>query len=182
MGLSRKTLVRGAWAALVLLALLAAHDGWRWQQARQLNADIAAGRVAGGDDPKAPPQLRFAQAAALAASGADEAALSRYGALQGADALGRAARYNAANLLLRQAIELRRGDQPGQALALVELAKEGYREVLRAAPEDWNARYNLERAQRLVPEPEEGEDEAAGPRRNAERAATTMRGVSPGLP
>lgn len=182
MGLKRKAFVRAGWIGLALLGALAAHDAWRWQQARAVNEAIASGLPGEADDAAAPRELRFARAAALAASGSGEAALSRYGALQGADALGRAARYNAANLLLRQAIELRQSEQPGQALALVELAKEGYREVLRDAPDDWNARYNLERAQRLVPEPEPGDDDAAGPRRNAERAATTMRGYSPGLP
>ena len=64
----------------------------------------------------------------------------------------------------------------------IELAKESYREVLRHDPEDWAARYNLERAQRLVADPEEVDDEPPEARRSAERAATTMRGYSPGLP
>lgn len=183
MGLNlRRACVRAAWAVLAASAALAAHDGWRWWQASQVNRAIAEGRLGGTDDPRAPRELRFAQAAAQAASGATEAALSRYGALHAPDALGRAARYNAANLLLRQAIELRQANQPGQALALVELAKEGYREVLRDAPDDWPARYNLERAQRLVPEPEAADEEPTEPRKSAERAATTMRGYSPGLP
>ena len=126
--------------------------------------------------------MRFAAAHAQAASGAGDAALSRYGALQDDTPLGQAARYNAANLLMRQAIALRAGAQPGLALPLVELAKEHYREVLRRDPDDWNARYNLERAQRLVPDPDEADDTPVGPQRNAERAATTMRGHAPGLP
>lgn len=169
-------------AALAALALLAAHDGWRWWQAATLNAQIAAG---GSSEPNAAPPLRFAAAYALAASsasGAGETALNRYGALQGDGRLGAAARYNAANLLLRQAMQLHAGAQPGQALALAELAKEHYRELLRAHPDDWNARYNLERAQRLVPEPEEEDEAPPELKRDAERAATTMRCHSPGLP
>ena len=54
--------------------------------------------------------------------------------------------------------------------------------MLRIDPEHWDARYNLERAQRLLADPDEQEAEPAGPQRNAERAATTMRGYSPGLP
>ncbi len=72
--------------------------------------------------------------------------------------------------------------QPGQALALIELAKENYRQVLRRDPDAWDARYNLERAQRLVPEPEQIDDAPPELNRNAERAATTMRAYSPGLP
>jgi mxaK protein len=33
-----------------------------------------------------------------------------------------------------------------------------------------------------VPDPEESDVPVAGPQRSAERAATTMRGYSPGLP
>jgi len=171
---------RMAWMLLALLAALAAFDLWQGAQARRIDRLIDAGGA--GDDPDAPPELRFAQAFAQAASGADEAALNRYGALHDDPRLGHAARYNSANLLLRQAIELRARSQPGQALALVELAKEGYRELLREDPTDWNARYNLERAQRLVPEAEEGDDAPPDAKRGAERAATTMRGYSPGLP
>ena len=96
--------------------------------------------------------------------------------------VGAAARFNAANLLLRQASALRAGTQPGQAVALIELAKEGLREVLRRDPQHWDARYNLERAQRLLPDPDEADNEPPEAARDRERAATTMRGVAPGLP
>ena len=38
------------------------------------------------------------------------------------------------------------------ALPLIELAKAGYRAVLRADPEDWDARFNLAMALRIVPD------------------------------
>ena len=80
-------------------------------------------------------------------------------------------------------MRLRAGAQPGQALALIELAKESYREVLRHDPAHWDARYNLERAQRLRARPRRGRRARRPTRaRSAERAATTMRGYSPGLP
>jgi len=169
---------------LLLLALTlaaAAIDGVRAWRQQHWNELIAAGPL----PPEAadlPPQVRFAQAYAQAASGADEVALNRYRSLQDDTTLGQAARYNSANLLMRQAAVVRAGAQPGNAIALVELAKEVYREVLRNDPEHWAARYNLERAQRLLADPDDLETEAAGPQRNAERAATTMRGYSPGLP
>lgn len=181
MGLKRRTLLRLAWAALALLAGLAAVDGWQLAAAQRINAQIASGGLP-PEDPGAPAELRFAHAYAQAASGAGEAALTRYGALHADTPLGQAARYNGANLLLRQGIALRASSQPGQALALIELAKEGYREVLRHDADDWAARYNLERAQRLVPDPEGEDEEPPVARRGAERAATTMRGYSPGLP
>lgn len=128
-----------------------------------------------------PLSWRFAQAVALTASGDDEGALARYRSMYDDPAVGLAARYNAANLLLRQGIDLRAGPSPGAALPLLELAKEGYRQVLRQSPHHLAARYNLERAQRLQPEVDEDELAGAAPE-NAERAATTMRGVSQGLP
>lgn len=182
MGLIRRHPTASALAALALLALLAAHDAWRWADDEGANQRLRAGQAAVGPEAAWRAEERFAAAWHQAASGATETALQRYGTLHGEDPLGRAARFNSANLLLRQAMALREGQHPGQALALVELAKEQLREVLRADPADWDARYNLERAQRLVPEPEESEEEPAEPRRNAERAATTMRGYSPGLP
>jgi len=181
-GLTTRRPTRVALALVAVLLLLALHDGWRWRAAQRLNDAIVAGRPPAGDEAQAPAELRFAQAHALAASGAVDAALTRYGALRGDAALGRAARYNSANLLLRQAVELRARSQPGQALALVELAKEQYREVLRADPADWPARYNLERALRLLPDADADDEAPPDLKRDAERAATTMRGYSPGLP
>lgn len=181
MGLNRRRAIRLALLLLAAVATLAGIDVARLLRVERLNAQITAG-MPPPEDAGAEPELRFAQAHAHAASGASDLALRRYGALQGDSALGQAARYNSANLLLRQGIALRAGAQPGQALALVELAKEGYREVLRHDRDHWAARYNLERAQRIVPDPDEADETPPDVNRNAERAATTMRGYSPGLP
>ena len=174
-----KRLVRLTLALLVAVLAWAAFDGWRLQRDAAINAQLAAGTPLAASPV---PQLRFAAAFAQAASGADEAAVDTYRPLQADDPIGQAARFNSANSLLRQAVKLRAGLQPGQAVPLIELAKETYREVLRNHPDDWPARYNLERAQRLLPDPEDLEGGPLEVPRNAERAATTMRGYSPGLP
>lgn len=124
-----------------------------------------------------------ASAPSLAASAqrSDET-LERYRALQAEPSLALAARFNAANVLMRQAIALRAGPMPANALPLIELAKEQYRELLRLDPQHWDARYNLERAQRLVPDPSEEELEPTAAPRERERAPTTMRAQSLGLP
>ncbi len=174
-------------ALLLLVVVLAAMawDGVQLLKRQGQNREIAAGASA-VQAADAPPELKFAHAYALAASAAAssarEEALTHYRALQGDTPVGLAARFNSANLLLRQAIEVRTGAQPGQAIPLIELAKEIYREILRQDPQHWDARYNLERAQRLLPDPEEDVDTPPDSKRNAERAATTMRGYSPGLP
>ena len=189
MGLATRRRTRWAFALLALAVLAALVDGAILWRAARTNALIASGQPI-ADAPGQPPELRFAQAYALttalaqaqAASGARESALNRYRALQGDPRLGPAARFNSANLLVRQAIEVRASTQPGQAIALLELAKEYYRDVLREDPSQWDARYNLERAQRLLPDPDEDDGGPVGQERNRERAVTTMRGYSPGLP
>ncbi|MEO7338229.1 MAG: MxaK protein [Caldimonas sp.] len=182
MGLATRGRTRSAFAGVALLLMAAAVDGVHLWRMEQSNATIVAGQVAPDTPEDAPREVRFAQALAESARGADEAALRRYRALQDDSPLGLAARFNSANVLMRQAVIARSGIQPAKAIPLIELAKEMYREVLRTDPQHWQARYNLERAQRLLPEP--GELEVAPPdsQRNAERAATTMRGYSPGLP
>jgi len=185
MSLATRRRTRGVLAALVLLAVAALFEIAGLWRASQANALIASHEPI-VDAPGQPAELRFAQAHALAqsqaASGARDAALNRYRALQGDARLGAAARFNSANLLVRQAIEVRASAQPGQAIALLELAKEYLRDVLRDDPSNWDARYNLERAQRLQPDAEDDEGPPAGQAANRERAATTMRGYSPGLP
>lgn len=180
----RRLLLRLGLAALAALALLLAVDGLALWRALAVNRAIAQGRAAAmASATDAPTALRFAATAEQAASGAGQDALDGWRALQSEPgALGRAARYNGANALLRQALALREAGQPGQALTLLELAKEGYREVLRHDPGHWDARYNLERALRLQPDPEEAEVVPAEAPRDAERAATTARGVAQGLP
>ena len=182
MGLSGRRTTRTVLVLLVLVVVAVAIDGaLLWRQQRW-NEAIASGKLPAADGADLPVQVRFAQAHVQAASGAREAALHRYRSLENDSPLGQAARFNSANLLLREAVMLRAGAEPGKAIPLIELAKEIYREILRVDPQYWDARYNLERAQRLLPDPEESDQEPLAARPEAERAATTMRGYSPGLP
>jgi mxaK protein len=184
MSLATRARTRTALGLLALVALAAAIDSALLWRTHQRNALIASAHLPVGDTKLPPelPELRFALAAAQAASGADEAALNAYTALHADTPLGQAARFNGANALLRQALKVQAGAQPGQATPLIELAKETLREVLRRDPTHWDARYNLERAQRLLPDADEADLLPEGPARSAERAATTMRAYSPGLP
>lgn len=185
MVLATRSRTRRVLALLAFAALAALVDAGSLWRAAQVDARIDALVASGETVPDAagqPPELRFAQAWARSASGARDAALNRYRALQADARLGPAARFNSANLLMRQAVEVRAGTQPGQAIPLIELAKEYYRDVLRDDPTQWDARYNLERAQRLLPDPDDEEPGQVTQERNRERAVTTMRGFSPGLP
>lgn len=182
MALSSPRRTRWVWALLLLCALAFIAQAGLWQRDQRRNALIEQGAAISAQQAQQVPQLAFAQAHAMAAGGAEEAALQRYGVLQSNPQLASAARYNSANILMRQALRLHGTAAPGQALALVELAKENYRQVLRDNPGRWDARYNLERAQRLVPDPEDMDTGPPAQPQQAERAATTMRGYSPGLP
>jgi mxaK protein len=175
----RRPSLRWVWLGVAAGLLATAVDGWQLMRLQRWNARIADG-TAPGDTPR--PELQFARAYAQAAAGDTDAALKQYQALRSDPQVGAAARYNGANLLMRQAIAVRAGAQPGQAIALLELAKQGYRELLRQDPQQWDARYNLERAQRLLPDPEAADEEAPTEPPGRERAATTMRGESLGLP
>jgi mxaK protein len=177
----RMRILRLLLAASLAVAALA---GWQWWRLQRDDALAAAGGVAQLplDQAMASPTLRFARARELAAANDFEGALALYRTLYADPRLGVAARYNNANLLMRQAQRMRDANGESQAVALLELAKQGYREVLRQQPEHWDARYNFERAQRLQPDPEEDTASIGGPRNDAERAAITIRGVPQGLP
>ena len=65
---------------------------------------------------------------------------------------------------------------------MIELAKQNYRQVLHEDPDDWDARYNLERALWLAPEFDIGADDIERPNGPRERAATTMQSSQGDLP
>ena len=124
----------------------------------------------------------FAQARAIAAEGNYERAFKAYKVLSRDEspALATAAFYNAGNLQLREALKEGK-DAAIRALPLIELAKQNYRAVLRIEPDDWNARYNLERALWLVPEVEE--EAPLRLRRDAEnRVMSTLQSTRADLP
>ena len=99
------------------------------------------------------PEVLLARANALSAGGNVDAAESAFNELirlHEFDSIGHAARFNLANVYLRQGM---RSDAPvSRTRPMLELAKQRYRDLLRVKPTDWNARYNLERTLRLAPE------------------------------
>ncbi|SIT38455.1 putative MxaK-like protein [Paraburkholderia ribeironis] len=167
-----RTLMHGMFGTIALCcAGWAAYDWTQLQDAGQINQAVAAvtavtavtavsaASVANGkpgEDPAAAdaPQVRLARATALSKAGAYDAAGRLYAGLihdDRLDDLGRTALFDLANMYLRE------GAGEGAAstvksLNMIGEAKAGYRRLLRAAPDDWDARYNLERALWLAPE------------------------------
>src|SRR5262249_7284820 len=104
------------------------------------------------------PEARLARAVTLAKIDYD-GALGAYKSIIQANRedLRRVALYDLGNLYLRQALQVGLEDE-GQSLPLLELAKQSYRDLLRRDPDDWDARYNLERTLRLAPESDDDLD------------------------
>lgn len=172
-------------AASLVLAALLAHEAWSLHRAQQVNADIARAMTNPAAVPAddAPDEAHFARAVGFSRLGQADAALKAYKTLIGGERadLRAAALYNAGNLNLREA--LKNGERDAvRSLPLIELAKQHYRDLLRAEPGQWDARYNLERALWLAPEADDaqGADDARAP--SKERAVTTMRSDGGDLP
>jgi mxaK protein len=167
--------------AALLTAASSTRDAWQLHRIRQWNATIAGGTAVPADG--APAALRFAAAFALARTGDLQGALDAYRALEtaGDPRLRRDARFNSGNLYLQQARALAARSDSNAALTMIELAKQSYREVLREDDQDWDARYNLERALRLAPDGDAATD-ALPPPPDSRHAPSTARGVALGLP
>ena len=170
-------------AALIVWDFRALVAAQRWNLAIANLQNDATGQGPEALERGAPAEARFAFALAMARNGeiAPAVALLRQVA-QARDDLTAAALYDAANALLREGQRIGLAESAGQALPLVELAKETYREVLRLDPEAWDARFNLERALRIAPEGEADADEGSPMPADAEEAATTDRASPLGLP
>lgn len=168
--------------AAVMCLVAIAFETWRVLQIRSWNRLIENGQAVLAQD-RSPRDVRFAGAYWLAKQGEFVSALTRYRQLAG-DKHGpthNAALLNEGNLLLREALRVRAVEDVERAGPLLEMAKESYRELLRADPEDWDAKYNLELALRFAPEPDEDASETLPPPIGASRQAPT-RGESLGLP
>lgn len=91
--------------------------------------------------------------------------------------------YAMANARMRRALALVEAGSFDKAIAFVRLAKLDYRSVLAIRPEDWNAKYNLDLAMRLVrdfPSAETSGEET--PPDASKRLWTDLPGVPRGLP
>ncbi len=91
--------------------------------------------------------------------------------------------YNMANARMRAAIAaIGKGDYD-KAIPLVALAKSEYRSALRLDAADWDAKYNLDIAMRLVRDLPQavGEDEEK-PLETPQKLWTDLPGVPKGLP
>jgi mxaK protein len=184
----------GALKAMGLQAiLLAATVGMAvsgWLLVSKLRENSTINRLAAGfevevDPTTAPPAVLEARSAFFLRRGRiDEAQpLLDQAAERASPAIQVRMLYNMANARMRLAVRsIEKGDFD-KAIPLVALAKSEYRSALRLDPSDWNAKYNLDVAMRLVRDLPQavGEDEEK-PLETPEKLWTDLPGVPKGLP
>jgi mxaK protein len=177
----KRRVVHCAFAAVALVcASIAAYQTAKLVRSERINTAIASAQATGLDSKV--PEAQFARALALAQAGKSDPALQIYKKLErGTRAdIRRAALYNTGNVYMRDAAR-RNSGEGFESLPLIELAKQAYRQLLHEWPDDWDARYNLERALRLAPELEQTGDESDAPMKE-QHVMTTLRGDSINLP
>jgi mxaK protein len=133
----------------------------------------------------AAPEVRLARAVYLRQKQRYDEALDTLSLIvgRGDRRLQSQSRYNLGNVYLNQAMAEVEAGRINQALPLLTLAKQAYRQALTLDSGFWDAKYNLELAMRLLPEfdrisPTEPDDDAAKP----SQLWTTVPGFPRGLP
>ncbi|MDH3747568.1 MAG: hypothetical protein OER97_05130 [Gammaproteobacteria bacterium] len=141
-------------AALVAALLIAiAYDGSRLLQHQRFNDSLTKDDKTVVDGPDN-AHRQFERAYALKHKQDFRAAVKAYAAIepQPNSSLQMDIKFNLANLYFREALRLRDTGDDDLAMPLIELAKENYKEILRAENTYWDAKFNLELALIVAPE------------------------------
>jgi len=148
---------------------------------RQLTSgkDVAVNKVIGGE-----PELRLARAFYFKQKHRYDEALSTLSLVmdKGDQKFQAKARYNLGNLYLEQAVQQVKAEHINEALPLLGLAKQAYRQSLALNSGNWDAKYNLEVAMRLLPEMDRVDMPDNEPINQKSQLWTTVPGFPRGLP
>lgn len=161
-------------------ALLSVHSDNALIEQLVAGKDVDVSKVISGK-----PELRLARALYLKQKHRYDEALSTLSLImeQGDQVFRAKVRYNLGNLYLEQAMNHVETMKMNEALPLVDLAKQAYRQALALNSQDWDSKYNLEVAMRLLPEMDRinsgNEDD---PKKQATQLWTTVPGFPRGLP
>jgi mxaK protein len=167
-------------AIALAFGVAAAWQASRLHQANGVNEAIAASANPASLE-SAVPEARFARAAMLAKADRFDDAAKAWKVLiqEGRPELKFGALYNLGNLHMHEAAKF---TGSSSALPFIELAKQNYRDLLREDPDDWDARFNLERALWISPELDQGDDDNANAPVFTRRVAPQLKGFRVELP
>ena len=131
-----------------------------------------------------PPELRLARAIYFKQKHRYDEALATLSLIldKGDRPFQAKARYNLGNLYLEQAIRKAESMNINEALPLAGLAKQAYRQALQLDSRNWDAKYNLEVAMRLLPEMDKINSPDDSPNKQKAQLWTTVPGFPRGLP
>jgi mxaK protein len=141
--------------------------------------DVVVNKVISGE-----PELRLARAYYFKQKHHYEEALSTLSLIidKGDRKFQAKARYNLGNLYLEQAVQQAKAMKINEALPLAGLAKQAYRQSLALDSGNWDAKYNLEVAMRLMPEIDRVDMPDDLPINQKSQLWTTVPGFPRGLP
>jgi len=179
-------LIWGVLLVGLLLTGLQSYGLYRIQRENRWLAELAEGHDIGvGNLAGASPQVRLARAVYLRQKQRYGEALDTLSLLMELpdSRLQGQSRYNLGNTYLAQAMAEIEAERIEQAMPLLNLAKQAYRQALALDSRFWDAKYNLDLAMKLLPEfdrisPTEPDDDAAQPA----QLWTTVPGFPRGLP
>lgn len=176
------------WAVFTASCLLLVLQLWTLHEIHLENARISR-LLSGQDIPaenwvNAVPEVRLARAVYLHQKHRYDEALAALSLIieKGDRSLQAKTRYNLGNVYLGQAVEKVDAMAVDEALPLVLLAKQAYREALALDCLFWDAKYNLEVAMRLLPEMDRINIEDEGAINQTSQLWTTVPGFPRGLP
>lgn len=176
------------WVALVLSVVAVFFHAWSLYRIHRENGlilqlisgkDVDVGRVITGQ-----PELRLARALYFKQKHRYSDALSTLSLImdKGDRQFQAKVRYNLGNLYLEQAVQKVEAMNMNEALPLAGLAKQAYRQSLELHSQNWDAKYNLEVAMRLLPEMDKLNSPDESPSNQKSQLWTTVPGFPRGLP
>jgi mxaK protein len=180
--------VWGLWGVLLFGTAAMLAQTWTLvgiSQSNQSITDLAAGK----DVPlekivNAAPEVRLARAMVFKKQQRYDEALATLNLILDAPdpALQAKIRYNLGNIYLHLAVVKTEAMAINEAMPLVALAKQAYRQALALDSQFWDAKYNLEVAMRLLPEMDKVSNAEESPVNQKSQLWTTVPGFPRGLP
>lgn len=176
------------WSALVVSLIVLVYFSWALYSIHRENrlieelisgVDIDISKVITGH-----PELRLARAHYLKQKHRYDDALSTLGLIidKGDRFFQAKVHYNLGNIYLEQAVSNVETQNINAALPLAGLAKQSYRQSLKLDSQNWDAKYNLEVAMRLLPEMDKINSPDDSVNNQKTQLWTTVPGFPRGLP